>query len=213
MNIAFDAVAILGPMSRNRGIGNYAFSQFTGMVDLDTENHYFFLNMLDKDFRLSDHLTHPEHLTEVVLDTGKHQVLLREPACAEVIGAAVRRFLDENKIDIFYITSPFESCFTPYRKEWFKGVRVVMTVYDIIPYVMKHQYLRDENTRNWYMQCVENLRWADALYVISESVKTDLIRHLHFPAEQISVIWGAVDEKYHITDIRHHQAFCDVYRR
>lgn len=201
MNIAFDAVAILGPMSRNRGIGNYAFSQFTGMVDLDTENHYFFLNMLDKDFRLSDHLTHPEHLTEVVLDTGKHQVLLREPACAEVIGAAVRRFLDENKIDIFYITSPFESCFTPYRKEWFKGVRVVMTVYDIIPYVMKHQYLRDENTRNWYMQCVENLRWADALYVISESVKTDLIRHLHFPAEQISVIWGAVDEKYHITDI------------
>ena len=32
MNIAFDAAAILGPMSKNRGIGNYAYSQFVTMM-------------------------------------------------------------------------------------------------------------------------------------------------------------------------------------
>ena len=201
MNIAFDATAILGPMSKNRGIGNYAFSQFTGMVNRDQQNQYFFLNLLEADYRLGDFITNKAHFTEDAIDTGKNQMLLRNPAYAEVIGSLIRRWLRENEIDVFYITSPFEATFIPYQKEWFEGVRVVVTVYDIIPYVMKNRYLKDENTYRWYMSCVDNLRWADALYVISESVKTDLIEYLHFPAEQIKVIWGAVDDRYCIQEI------------
>ena len=47
MNIAFDSYALLGPMSKGRGIGNYTFSQFTGMINKDKNNKYVFLNLID----------------------------------------------------------------------------------------------------------------------------------------------------------------------
>ncbi|MDE6539046.1 MAG: glycosyltransferase family 4 protein, partial [Ruminococcus sp.] len=200
MNIAFDAVAILGYMSRNRGIGNYALSQFTGMVNRDSQNKYFFLNMIDGDFKLSPMITN-NNFMEDFIDTGKNNVFLRNDAYSDIIGNVIRRYISENNIDIFYITSPFESSFTLYKKEWFEGVKVITTVYDIIPYVMKNKYLSDKNTYNWYMKCVENLRWADELFVISDSVKNDLVNYLKFSPENIRTIWGAVDEKYRIIDI------------
>lgn len=200
MNIAFDAVAILGYMSRNRGIGNYALNQFTGMVNLDKKNKYFFLNMIDRNFKLSPMITN-DSFTEDFIDTGKNNVLLRSEAYSEVVGNIIKRYIRENNIDIFYITSPFESSFTLYKKEWFEGVRVISTVYDIIPYVMKDKYLSDKNTFNWYMKCVENLRWSDELFVISESVKTDLVKHLNFSSDKIKTIWGGVDGKYRIINI------------
>lgn len=200
MNIAFDAVAILGCMSRNRGIGNYALSQFTGMVNRDSQNKYFFLNMVDGDFKLSPMITN-NNFTEDFIDTGKNNVLLRNEVYSDIVGGIIKRYIRENNIDIFYITSPFESNFILYKKEWFDGVKVIMTVYDIIPYVMKEKYLSDKNTYNWYMKCVENLRWADELFVISDSVKNDLVKYLKFSPENIRTIWGAVDDRYRIIDI------------
>lgn len=200
MNIAFDAVAILGYMSRNRGIGNYALSQFSGMVNQDMNNKYFFLNMIDGDFKLSPMIKN-NNFTEDFIDTGKNNVLLRNEIYSDIIGNIIKRYIRENKIDIFYITSPFESNFILYKKEWFKGVKVIMTVYDIIPYVMKNKYLSDKSTFEWYMKCVDNLRWADELFVISESVKTDLVNHLKFSPDNIKTIWGGVGEKYGIIDI------------
>jgi len=200
MNIAFDAVAILGYMSRNRGIGNYALNQFVGMVNQDNDNKYFFLNMIDENFKLSSMITN-DNFTEDFIDTGKSNVLLRNESYSEVIGSIIKRYIHENSIDIFYITSPFESNFISYKKEWFDGVRVISTVYDIIPYVMKNRYLSDKNTFNWYMKCVENLRWSDELFVISESVKTDLVKYLNFSPDNIKTIWGGVDEKYRKIDI------------
>lgn len=200
MNIAFDSVAILGYMSRNRGIGNYALSQFSGMVNQDMNNNYFFLNMIDGDFKLSPMIT-SGNFTEDFIDTGKNNVLLRNEIYSDIIGDIIKRYIRENNIDIFYITSPFESNFILYKKEWFEGVKVIMTVYDIIPYVMKDKYLSDKNTYDWYMKCVENLRWADELFVISESVKTDLVNHLKFSPDNIKIIWGGVGECYKIIDI------------
>lgn len=200
MNIAFDAVAILGYMSRNRGIGNYALSQFSGMVNRDNQNKYFFLNMIDGDFKLSPMIKN-NNFTEDFIDTGKNNVLLRNEIYSDIIGNIIKRYIRENNIDIFYITSPFESAFITYKKEWFDGVKVITTVYDIIPYVMKEKYLSDKNTYNWYMKCVENLRWVDELFVISDSVKDDLVKYLKFTPENIHTIWGAVDDRYKIIDI------------
>ena len=201
MRIAFDATAILGPMSKNRGIGNYVLSQFLHMIRQDPDNQYFFLNWIDKDFHLSDQLPGVINLTEDFIDTGSQNVLLREKACEEVMGAILQQYLQERQIDVFYITSPFESNFVSYRKEWLQGVRTVATVYDIIPYVMKEHYLTDPVTHQWYMGCIERLRWVDSLLVISESVKSDLVQYLHFDPERIHVIWGAVDDHYQKIEI------------
>ncbi|MDE6034502.1 MAG: glycosyltransferase [Ruminococcus sp.] len=200
MNIAFDSIAILGYMSRNRGIGNYALNQFTGMINRDTKNKYFFLNMIDRNFSLSPMITN-DNFTEDFIDTGKNNVLLRSECYSDIIGNVIKRYIRENNIDIFYITSPFEPAFISYKKEWFDGVKVIATVYDIIPYVMKEKYLADKNTFEWYMKCIDNLRWSDRLFVISDSVKNDLVKYLKFNPENISTIWGAVDDHYRIIDI------------
>ena len=41
MNIAIDVLAILGPDSKNRGIGNYNVSQFKRVFQQDIKNNYF----------------------------------------------------------------------------------------------------------------------------------------------------------------------------
>lgn len=201
MNIAFDAYAILGPMSKNRGIGNYALSQFVTMINRDSDNKYFFLNMVDEEFVLHDFVSGIYEFQEDFVYTGKENVLLRLPVCSEMIGKLIKDYINKNAIDIFYITSPFESNFIPYKKDWFSNTRVVATVYDIIPYVMKEHYLRDKNTFDWYMKCIDNLRWVDEILVISQSVKDDLVNYLGFQEEKIKVIWGAVDDRYKKIDI------------
>ena len=200
MNIAFDSYAILGYMSRNRGIGNYTLSQFVSMINNDHENKYFFLNLIDRDFKLSPMIKN-NNFTEDFIYTGKNNFLLHNDCYSEVVGNIIKNYIRVNNIDIFYITSPFETAFTLYKKEWFEGVKTITTVYDIIPYIMKEKYLSDKNNFNCYMKCVNNLRWSDELFVISESVKTDLVKYLNFSPDNIKVIWGAVDERYRVVDI------------
>lgn len=196
MKIAFDATAILGPMSKNRGIGNYSLSQFTTILKLDKENEYFFFNLFEEDYRLADYLETPGNLEEFQLYSGPNQLLLHDKEYKSVVGEIVKKYIDEYDIDVFCITSPFDSHNVMYEKEWFAKCKVAAIVYDIIPYVMKSHYLADKNTYNWYMECIDMLRWVDEIQVISQSVKDDLISYLKFEEEKISVIWGAVDDRY-----------------
>ncbi len=73
---------------------------------------------------------------------------------------------------MFYMTSPFDENMTLYRKEWFEGVTVVATVYDIIPYMRKEQYFpRFSRAKQYYEMRIDMLKWVDQILVISESVK------------------------------------------
>lgn len=200
MNIAFDATAILGPMSKNRGIGNYALGQFKTMIEKDTSNNYFLLNFYE-DIRFKDYLSRSDNFEEYYYYCGQDNFLLRNPDYKQIIGDIIKKFLKEHKIDVFYITSPFDGSNVLYEKKWFDGVRVIATVYDIIPYIFKDKYLADRISYKWYMSCVDMLRWMDKLLVISNSVKEDLINYLNFSSDKIDVIYGAVNEKYRIIDI------------
>jgi len=193
MNIAFDATAILGPMSRNRGIGNYALAQFEKMLSLDKDNQYFFLNIFDKDFTFKEQY---ENLTEVHLWCGKDRFVGINPDYKEAYAGIIHNFIEKNNIDIFYVTSPFDGHIFPYEREWFGNAHVVATVYDIIPYVMQDTYLSEKNTRKWYMRCFEAFKHFDAYLVISESVKTDLIKHAGIPSHKIAVMHGAAEDRY-----------------
>ena len=200
MNISFDATAILGPLSKNRGIGNYALSQFGKMIEQDKNNQYFFLNFYEE-FRMSDLIGSAENLHEFYFYTGEENYLLRNPQFAPLIGDIIQGFIRENQIDLFYITSPFESNNFLYQKEWFANTKVVATVYDIIPYVMKEQYLTNDAAYQAYMERVDMLRWVDRCLVISNSVKEDMVEFLQFDPEKIDVIYGAADERYCKLDV------------
>lgn len=201
MRIAFDATAILDAMSKNRGIGNYSTSQFTHIVNSDKDNEYFFLNLFDDTFSIRDYLDDGVNVTECALYMGKGQFLLQDKGYERLVGDIIQKFIAENDIDIFYITSPFNSRNFLYQEAWFANCKTIAIVYDIIPYVMKKHYLSDKTTCKWYMQCIDMLRWVDELQVISQSVKDDLISYLKFDADKIRVIWGAVDKKYCEIDV------------
>lgn len=200
MNIAFDATAILGSMSKNRGIGNYALNQFRAMVAADTENHYFFFNMIEE-FSLGVGEDLKDRIEEDYLYSGEGQFLLTKEKYKDVFREILRNYLEEHKIDVFYVTSPFESNCYCYERKWFGDVQVVATVYDIIPYVFKDIYLKSQSMLDWYMSRVNSLKQMDKCLVISPSVKTDMVKYLQFDESKIDVIWGAVDARYKKIDI------------
>lgn len=198
MNIAFDARAILGPMSKNRGIGNYALSQFRTIIQMDQKNHYFFFNCVEP-FSLFEQC--PENLTESYFSLGKDHFLGGYSEFLPIYGQLVKEYIAKNYIDVFYMTSPFDGLLQVYKKEWFTGVKVVATVYDIIPYLFKKHYFRDSCSYKLYMRFIEQLRWADKLLVISQSVKDDLVNALHFDPLKIDCIWGAASPCFQTIDI------------
>lgn len=195
MNIAFDATAILAPASKNRGIGNYALSQFKTLLSMDEANKYFCINYFSESV-FGDETECFDNLTEYKCWGGKDGALFTNRRYMELFRDLIRRFIQVNRIDVFYITSPFDRNIFPYQREWFNDVNVAVTVYDIIPYVMKETYLADANTRTVYMENIERLKQFDKFLVISNSVKDDLINHLGIESAKIAVIHGAAADIY-----------------
>jgi glycosyltransferase involved in cell wall biosynthesis len=84
---------------------------------------------------------------------------------------------------------------------------MIATVYDVIPYVMKENYLHDDHTHEWYMGVLTMLKSFDKCLVISESVKTDLVNLLGFEEDRIHVMHGAANEIFKKTEITDRQEF------
>ncbi len=200
MNIAFDGAALLGSMSKNRGIGNYTEDQFKTLLRTDRENRYFFFNCMEKTDIFA------AEIREGMLQQDDFPLLFHGhcpavPGFADFYGELIRSYIRKNHIDVFYITSPFDLSLPLYRKEWFGPAQVVATVYDIIPYLMQEQYFPNPEDINWYLERLETLRWADRLLAISQSVKDDLCSHLDFPGEKIDVIWGAPSGQFRVLPV------------
>jgi len=90
-------------LSKNRGIGNYALSQFRTMIQADKKNHYFFFNCIEP-FHLFEETEKQDNLDEDYFYLGKDFVLANNPAFSELYGELIKSYIKKNKIDIFYIT-------------------------------------------------------------------------------------------------------------
>jgi glycosyltransferase involved in cell wall biosynthesis len=198
VNIAFDAGAI--EIGKGSGVGNYTANQFRRLVALYPEHEFFYFNTVAES-ALTDPML-ADNMHRRFFYPGKFALLRQlDGEFDAVMGRLVQNFISQNKIDVFYITAPFLTSSDIgfnfiYKKEWFNGIRVVATVYDIIPYIYKKQYLRDKATYAWYMRCIEALRFADRLLVISNSVKDDMVKYFHFDPDKIDIIYGGVSDKY-----------------
>lgn len=201
MNIAIDVQPLLSPFSKNRGIGNYNISQFKEIFKIDQENKYFLFNLYEE-VNLKEIIDYNNNVVESEFYSGKDQFLLKENP--DVIGLLIKKFIRDNNIDVFHLTSPFDS-WDIFDYEWFEGVSTVVTVYDIIPYIFKKQYLGDKTTYKWYMKRVDFIKKADKILAISNSVKEDLIKHLNIEAGKIEVIYAGVDECYKKIEISKEQ--------
>ncbi|WP_441908414.1 glycosyltransferase [Paenibacillus sp. MCAF9] len=194
MNIAIDVLAILGPGSKNRGIGNYSTSQLKKMFDLDKVNNYFLLNFYE-DTNLKEILNYSNNVTEIYIYLGDDGFLGKREQFKDILGGVVKKFISTYDIEVFYFTSIFDGSIS-YDMDWFDGVKTVATLYDIIPYIYKEKYLNNKGMHDEYMSQINNIQKMDNLLAISQSAKDDVIKHLNIDSNKISVIYAGTDECY-----------------
>ncbi|WP_019007110.1 glycosyltransferase [Cohnella laeviribosi] len=194
MNIAIDVLAILGPDSKNRGIGNYTTSQLKALFEIDRVNRYYLLNFYE-DTCLKNLLHYSDNVSEHYFYLGKEGFLGRNPQFQLVFGDIVKKFIKAYDIDIFYFTSPFDHRIK-YDMNWFSEINKVSTLYDIIPYVFKERYLSDKHFYKQYMELASNLKKNDKILAISQSAKDDLVNYLGEDPHKINVIYAGTDECY-----------------
>ncbi len=199
MNILFDAAAILGPYSKNRGIGNYAKDQFKTLISVDKQNNYYCINFFE-DVSITEYIGEHDNLKEVYFFAGDQLELIEKVQYKEVLSSIIKKFIFENDIDIFYVTSPFDGKISNYHYADFSYTKVVVTIYDLIPYIFQKQYLPTANTKKWYRECINFIRKADRYLTISKSVKDDLIKYLAFDEKDIDVIYSDISKEFKVVD-------------
>lgn len=203
MNIAFDAGAI--EVGRGSGIGNYTLHQFKAMAELYPEHNYYYLNLIHNS-SLIDVIQAP-NFHKIFLDTGKDGFIRHSgEKYYDLVGSGIKNFIAKYDIDVFYMTAPFLSPLgtfqvAPYQKEWLAETATVITVYDVIPYIMRDRYLAADADFKWYMKNVDMIRWTDRQLAISVSAKEDMVNYLGFDESKIDVIYGGVSDRYRVLKI------------
>ena len=96
---------------------------------------------------------------------------------------------------IYHVMSPFEAGLDldEVWPGWARSqqLRTVVTLYDLIPLVMRDQYLTDSNWGAWgtaWLARLGLIRSGDHLLTISQRTADDAIEHLGIPRERITVI-------------------------
>lgn len=194
MNISFDATAMLADMSRNRGIGNFASDWLENLIKTDKSNQYFCINMYNRALENEWEELYP-NFHEVRYYSGETIEILRLSEYKNVLGKLIMDFIEMYDIDIFLIPSPFDPVLTVYEQEWFKNVRTIAVVHDIIPYIFKETYFVSRTIQKKYMQQVDMLHWMDKCLAVSNSTKNDMIQYLYFQPEKINVIGEAINSE------------------
>jgi glycosyltransferase involved in cell wall biosynthesis len=76
------------------------------------------------------------------------------------------------------------------------GLRVVVTLYDLIPKLFPEVYLSNPGTLAWYGLRLEILRRADRILAISEATARDAVAELGVPQERVVVVGAGVSERF-----------------
>ena len=77
-----------------------------------------------------------------------------------------------------------------------RGMRLVVTLYDLIPEIFADRYLADPGLRRRYRARLELVRAADLILAISETTARDAVELLHVPEDRIVVVGAAASATY-----------------
>jgi glycosyltransferase involved in cell wall biosynthesis len=100
----------------------------------------------------------------------------------------------------FHLMSPFElsdpatAVVPPHLMR--PDIPLIVTLYDLIPYLMPERYLVDPAWKKRYMQRVEVIRGADLVLAISEATRQDAIRELGMSPARVVNIQGGVGPEF-----------------
>lgn len=195
--IAFDATALLGPMSKGRGIACAIQELIYALLTSHPNQNFYVFNTWER-VDWNDYFPGCKNLKETYLYSGKDGFLMTNPDYKDVYGNLVQAFLKEQQIDAFFITSPFEDQIHTYEKEWFRDVRTAAMVYDLIPWVFPERYLPSKQSKVWYRERVNAFTWMDMLFLNSKSVEQDLAHFFNITSakHKMSILGTAPGKKF-----------------
>lgn len=195
MNICFDSIALY--TAKNRGIGNYTISQLEEILKFDQTNNYFILNFFNCDLDVS-FLKKYKNIKVINYRFGKDNASYNDYInflndYPDILGDITQRAIEDYKIDVFYLTS-FMWTNIKYKKEWFLNAKVYATLYDVIPYIFKKQYLQSKTARKAYLDSLKSTIFFNGFAAISNSAKYDYVKLTGYDEKKIQVIGGAPND-------------------
>jgi glycosyltransferase involved in cell wall biosynthesis len=105
----------------------------------------------------------------------------------------------EGAPSIYHVMSPFEADFELDQiwPRWSRASRLMVTLYDLIPLLMREQYNADWGY--WSTAWIARLglmRSAQQVLTISQQTAEDAIEHLRIPEERITVVGSGVSDRF-----------------
>ncbi len=194
MRIAFDVFGMV--LSKGRGIGYYSVGLISEIMSRHPEDEYFLFNLADEDFHLPGGIPPGVRVTVFHRYFGRNGRLMLVKNAGEIVGNVIRRFIRDNRIDVFYLPSVIAGVPVTFKEGWFSGCRTVAVAYDVIPYLFPKQYLAKPGQYEAYVGKIDSFRWMDEIHAISQSVKEDLVSRLGFDPSRIRVIYAGVDKRF-----------------
>lgn len=129
---------------------------------------------------------------------------LAPPGSVEALVASGRlTYSDRVDVDaarLLHVCSPIELD-VPISRVWparaaTRGMRLAVTLYDVIPEVFADRYLADPGLRRRYRSRLELVRAADVVLAISETTARDAVELLHVREDRIVVVGAAAAASY-----------------
>ena len=148
--------------------------------------------------------SHPESVARYLLDPH-----LAVPGSIEPLAASGRLTftdrIDPNDASVYHVGSPFE--YIQIDRVWPRiahraGMRLVVTLYDLIPKLFPEIYLQHPEVNVWYRTRLSLLRRADRVLAISQATADDAVEQLGLPEERIVVVGAGVSERFHVPEDR-----------
>ena len=142
---------------------------------------------------------HPEAVGRYVLNPD-----LPEPKAIRQVLADDRLAWNDRcgaaSFDVYHVGSPFELQ-VPIDRVWppaarHNGLRLGVTLYDLIPAIFSDVYLHREETRRTYLARLELVRRADRILAISEATAADAVDRLRVPADRVTVVGTGVSPQF-----------------
>ncbi|KVD55723.1 glycosyl transferase family 1 [Burkholderia ubonensis] len=202
MRIVVDMQGAQSLNSRNRGVGRYTESIVKAMIR-NRGKHEIVLALngafeesawiLREQFEamLSPRDIHVWHAAGPAAYVDKANLWRRQSG-----ELTYEAFLTSLRPDFIYIASYFEgfgddSITSIHALQ--ANVPVAVTLYDLIPYLYAKPYLENPLFKDWYLGKIEHLRRADLWLAISESSRSEGIKHLDLSPEWSVNISADVD--------------------
>jgi glycosyltransferase involved in cell wall biosynthesis len=189
--------------SRLGGIGRYSTALVKAMIR-QGKKHEFYLMINDNLPNTNEvrnkfsALVSPERILTINLPRGTAELLFNRHK-AHLAELVLERFISDLNPDIFFVTSFFENPgedVVASIGKIFPASRTAVILYDLIPLVMKEQYLSRKVVQNIYLHKISEIRNAGIILAISDYSREEAVTVGKFDVSAVKNISSAVDESF-----------------